>query len=300
MNMKQLEAFRAVMVAGSVTGAAKILNVSQPGVSRLIGDLEQSIGLKLFQRRKGRLHPSMEGVNFYEELERSYAGMERLQQAAQEIKDLRRGHIRIAAMPALCLELMPSAISHFLSLYPEIKITLEAHSSPRIVEWITARHFDVGIGQLTLDQPGVQIKHSFRTRCVAVAPEGHAIERKKTVTIEDLEGESMVALSQHTLVALQIDQVFNEANTRRNIRIETQPSFTACALVAQGLGIAFVDSMTARFFEDRKVVIRPFEPSIPFDFRVITPTQVISSKLIDLFVAESREFFAGHDIVSPM
>lgn len=298
MNLRQLEAFRAVMIVGSVTGAAKMLKVSQPGVSRLIADLEHAIGFKLFIRRKGRLHPSEDGVNFYEDLERSFVGIESLKKTAREIKELKRGHLRIAAMPAVSLDLLPRAIKRFGDKHPGLKITLEVHSSPRIVEWVAAGHFDIGIGLLTLDQPGVEIAHSFRTRCVFVAPAGHPLGEKKSIRPKDLENEPFVALAQHTLAALQIDQVFIKANVRRNIRIETQPSFSACSMVAQGIGVGLVDHLTANFFSSMNIINRPFNPLVPFDFRIIHSTKPIHSRIATMFIEEASDFFLSEDNIS--
>ena len=298
MNMRQLEAFRAIMMVGSVTGAARMLNISQPGVSRLVGDLEHSIGFKLFIRSKGRLEPSVEGVNFFGELERSFVGIESLKRIAREIKDLRRGHLRIAAMPAVCLDLLPKTTKRFSDKNPGLKITLEVHNSPRIVEWVAARHFDVGVGMLTLDKPGLEIAHSFRTACVFVAPAGHPLERKKTVRLKDVENEPFVALRHHTLAALQIDQTFDKANVRRDIRMETQPSFSACSLVAQGIGVGLVDPLTANFFRHTGIVIRPFVPVIPFDFRIILPTKTIHSRATEMFVEEAFAFFVSQDEIA--
>ena len=298
MNLRQLEAFRTVIIAGSVTGAANMLKVSQPGVSRLIGGLERSIGFKLFIRHKGRLHPTPEGLSFFEELERSFVGMESLERAAQEIKALRRGHLRIAAMPAVCLDLLPRAVKDFLNEHPRLKITLEVHSSPRIVEWVAAQHFDIGVAQLTLEQPGIDVIHSFRTHCVCVAPAGHSFADKATIGPGDLEGEPCIALAPHTVAAMQIDPAFVEANVRRDIRIETLPSFAACSLVAQGLGVAIVDPLTAAFFAAGRIVARPFAPPIQFGFRIIRPSRGITSRAADLFIERARQSFVADRIVT--
>ena len=66
MKIRQLEAFRAVMVWQTVTRAAEALHVSQPAVTRLIADLEESVGFQLFSRIRGRLHPTAEGEALYE------------------------------------------------------------------------------------------------------------------------------------------------------------------------------------------------------------------------------------------
>ena len=298
MKLRQLEAFRAVLVHGSITAAAKAMHVSQPGVSRLIGDLERSVEFKLFERRKGRLYPTPEGLSFHQELERSFIGLSKLRQAAREIRDHRRGHLRLAVMPSVSLDLAPEIVCRFTRDNPGIKVTLDAHTSPRIAEWVAAQHFDLGFAQTTLDLPGVEVMHSFRTAFVCVAALGHPIRDKAIVRAQDLEGEPFIALAQHTLAALQIDQAFMEANARRLIRVETQPSFAACSMAAKGIGVALVDPMTAAFFGEDKLVIRNFEPEVHFDFRIIRPANVITSRAAEAFVETAVALFAESPIVN--
>ncbi|MCB2100763.1 MAG: LysR family transcriptional regulator [Rhodobacterales bacterium] len=294
MNFRQLEAYRAVMVQGSVTGAAATLRVSQPGVSRLIADLERSLGFRLFERRKGRLHPTPEGLSFYGELERSFIGMEKLREAAREIADQRRGHLRIASMPAVSLDLLPGVVKRYMDDHAGLKVTLDVHTSPRIVEWVAAQHFDLGVAQLTLEQPGVDILHSYATNCVCVAAPGHRIAGLETVRPADLKGEPYVALSHHTLAALHIDQAFIEANVGRLILAETQPSYSACAMAARGIGVALVDSLTARFFGPERLTIRPFAPAVPFGFRIIRPSHAIVSRVMETFVETAHALITAH------
>ncbi len=284
MNMRQLEAFKAVMTHGGITAAANALNVSQPGISRLIGDLERSLGFKLFARRKGRLHPTPEGLSFHQELERAFVGMAKLEQAAREIKAHRRGHLRLAVMPSVSLDLVPEILRNFTVEHPGLKVTFDVHTSRRIVEWVAARHFDLGIAQTTSEVPGVDVLHSFRTTCVCVAPKGHRFESKTTVNLPDLEGEPAIALAQHTMTALHIDQAFMEANIQHAIRVETQPSFAACSMAAKGIGVALVDPMTASFFGGNRLVIRPFQPDIHFDFRILRPENAVMSLAAESFV----------------
>ena len=297
LNIRQLEAFRAVMVMGSATGAAQMLRVSQPGISRLIGDLERVIGFKLFARQRGRLRPTPEGASFYEELERSFVGMERLQQTATEIRDMRRGNLRIAVMPALSLDLVPDITSRFLTDHREMRLTIEVHASPRIVEWVAARQFDIGIAQLSLDQPGIDVVQSYRTDCVVVCPLGHPFAERDVIRPGDLATETFVALAQHTRAAVQIDRAFEDAGIRRQIRLETQPSAIACSMVVRGIGVALVDPLTAAFYGPNRLVIRPFEPSIPFGFRIIQAADTITSRAATAFIREAETLFKAHPSV---
>jgi hypothetical protein len=74
LNLRQIEAFKAVIEFGTVSRAAEVLNVSQPAVSKLLTHLEAATGLKLFDRRQGRLATTPQGMRLYEEIERIFAG----------------------------------------------------------------------------------------------------------------------------------------------------------------------------------------------------------------------------------
>jgi DNA-binding transcriptional LysR family regulator len=85
MRMRQVEAFRAVMMSRGITAAAQMLNVSQPSVSRLIADLERAVGFRLFDRRGARVHPTEQAQMLFEAVRRSYTGLDLLDQAARRI-----------------------------------------------------------------------------------------------------------------------------------------------------------------------------------------------------------------------
>jgi len=101
LNLRQLEAFRATMHAGTVVAAAGLLNVTQPAVSRLVAELERRIGFALFERRGRRLSPTAEAQQLYREIERLQLGVERVAQVAADIKLQRAGAVRLAVLPAL-------------------------------------------------------------------------------------------------------------------------------------------------------------------------------------------------------
>ena len=104
MNLRQLEAFRATMVAGSITGAAGILNISQPSVSRLIADLELSVGFALFRRVGRGLVATVEARRFFEAVEGMFMGVDRLRELADTIRTTRRRcrHHRRHPVAVLC------------------------------------------------------------------------------------------------------------------------------------------------------------------------------------------------------
>ena len=112
MNLRHLEAFRAVMLSGSVTHAAQSLNLSQPAVSKMLAELEHQLGFQLFQRSRGSaLTVTPEADAFYYEVERSFSGIAALKRVAEDIRNMATGTLRIAALPALAVSFLPRVIA---------------------------------------------------------------------------------------------------------------------------------------------------------------------------------------------
>src|SRR5262245_3427845 len=114
MNLRQIEAFRALMLSGTVQGAADLMRISQPAVSRLLGELERSSGLALFDRARRRLRPRPEAHLFFREVQQAFAGLDRLRQKAHDIRAFGLGELRVATVPALAVGFIPQVCQAFL------------------------------------------------------------------------------------------------------------------------------------------------------------------------------------------
>ena len=293
-----LEVFSAIVSAGSITGAAKLLNISQPGVSRSLADFEREIGFALFVRDKKRLFITPEGSAFYEELTRSYAGLDRLAKAAQEIRQLRRGQLRILAMPALCFGAVPRAIKTFLDRHNALHVSFEAQNSQRVVESVSSQYVDIGIAQVPASYPGVAVHSSFRSDCVCVMPVGHPLCSRKVVRPADLQDQAFVALPVSSMAGQQIGHLLTEAGINVLGRMETLTSFAACAMVAEGVGIAIVDAFTASAVAHGQIEQRPFRPNVNFGFRLIYPEHRILSNAAHMLLEHLAKSLGSDPLVA--
>lgn len=292
MNQRQIQAFRHVMRHGSITAAAQSLNISQPAVSRLIADLERSIGFRLFLRQGGKSEPTTEALEFIQEVERMFYGLDRLGQTAREIKDLRRATLHVATMPMVSFEIIPNALKGFLAQRQGIKVTHDVHTSARIVDMVASRQLDLGVAQTHIERRDVEFLASYRTYCVCVLAPEHPLSGRSSLSPKDLRGEPLVALAHHTLTANYVTQRFAEENVKPEIAIESQPSYSACGLAAKGVGIAIVDPMTPRIFKGSLKAI-PFEPRIPFDFHIVKPADLPLSRAAEEFRVHLLETLAS-------
>lgn len=281
------------MLAGTVVGAAELMSVTQPAVSRTIALLEMQLGFKLFERRGRRLHPTPEAQTLYREVEKLYIGAERIGQAAQDIRYQRAGAIRVAVLPALTLSVIPLALKSLLDARPGVTATVQSLPSRQIAELVSTGQIDVGVVELPVSRAAIVVEPFELVSSVVIMPRNHRLAERDTVQFSDLHGERMVLLSQHTAYRYQIDDALTKANATPNVVIETPSSLVASAMVVAGVGISIVSAWTARSFASSDVITRPLEGSIPMRVAVIFPERGQISSLARAFAEELRRTVSG-------
>ena len=158
INARQVEAFRAVMVTGSMTSAAELLGVSQPAVSRLIRDFELAVTFRLFERRGNQITPTPEAVSLLSEVERAFVGLARISEHATAIRSHQAGSLRIAALPALAMGALPRFVGRFMRERPNLQIALHGMPSHLVIEAVAAGQADLGYAVGPLERPGYYIE----------------------------------------------------------------------------------------------------------------------------------------------
>lgn len=285
-NIRQIEAFRSLMVTGSVTVSARMMGITQPAVSRLLRDLQEGLGLRLLEKRGARLVPTPEGTALYAEVERSFIGLDRIRQAADDIRTRRTGALRIAVLPALANGFMPRFAGRFMAARPALDLSLYGLISPLVVDWVASRQCDFGFAELPIAHPDLQHIPMPKLARVAVVPKGHRLARKSVITPEDMAHENFISLKLGAPSRFAIDQVFAQAGVPRTIRVETHLSEIMCGFVSSGYGVGICDPFSAGEYAARGVVHRPFLPEIPFEFGVLAPPGDILSGHAKSFVDE--------------
>jgi DNA-binding transcriptional LysR family regulator len=272
MKMRQVEAFRAVMISGGVTAAASMLNVSQPSVSRLIADLERSAGFLLFERRGGRVFPTAQAHGLYDAVRRSFTGLELLDQAARRIRAHPVGTIRVAALSALAVGVLPSVIGAFGGLYPDITVTVESLGQRAVEDRVFLGQADIGLAVEAPLREGVKSTILVDAEYVCVLPAGHRLADCQLIEAADLAGEALIG-PMHEADALWfgIDKLLQERGVVMHRRLETQHSFPAYAFVEAGLGVTIAEPFSAPLFHRLGVVVKRFRPALSVAFAMLEP-----------------------------
>ncbi len=288
VSLRQLEAFRSVVLCGTVSKAAERMCVSQPAVSRLLADLERAIGFQVCDRQR-RFQLTHEGKLLYLEVERAFVGMDKIEQRATDIRNFRTGHLRIAASPALSLGLMPAVIREFKALYPGVTISAQVRPSQGVTEWAASAQVDIGFAALPITQSGVDEYAYEGLPVLCVLPRGHKLTARRAISPDLLRGEHIIALGPESSLRSDINHAFVQAGCDPSSAIETTMSAQAAMFVAQGLGVAVIDPFSALAFRSRDLVLKPFQPIVTYEFTRVMAAHIAPSRVSEAFIAIAND-----------
>ncbi len=259
-NIRQIEAFNAVMKGGSVTNAAASLFVSQPAVSKMIKAFEESCGFSLFNRSSGRLVPTQEARRLFLETEKLITGVARVENTARAIRDLERGEVAVVTFPAMSLRFLPMLTSQFLAERPDVRLSVMTRTSPNIPDAMLTQAADFGVSLLRSDHPGLQCRYFSECSMVCALPPGHPLSRESVIDLRALAGERLISLGRDDLSAGVVLDAFDRAGVQLDAFITVQMADTACMFVREGQGISLVSSLNTIGWGDDELAFRPIWP----------------------------------------
>lgn len=290
LNFRQIEAFRAVMLSLSMTQAAKELHTSQPNISRVIGQLERRIGLKLFERHAGKLVPTLEGQVFFRDVECTFAGLRGLEEAADAIRKRGAGRLRITSVPSMAMVVAPEAINLFAKAYPDVDVSLEVTDSVTVCQWVTTGYADVGIASEIFNSTSIEHEIVQHNVGVCITPPDHRLaKRKRPITARDLAGEKFLSLRSSDTMRKKIDNAcLIDGEEKRILAYESHFAAAICHMVSCGMGVSVANPLVARNYGDR-ITMLPFTPDIDFPTYLIYPLNSPMNMLARAFASAIRE-----------
>jgi len=268
---RQLTLFRTIMLHGNLSRAAEDAGTSQPTLSRELARLEQVLGFDLFDRVRGRLRPTARALALLQEVERSFIGLDQIARRAQELRTLSTGRLRLACLPALAHALVPKALVQFAKVLPEASVSVVPLESPWLEQALSEQRFDLGLGETVEAPTGVTLRPLMQAREVAVLPRAHRLCAKTELRARDFAGERFISLAEGDPYRQAIDDLFARAGVERALLLETASAVAVCALVAQGLGVAIVNPLTAAAMAGSDLVVRPLQDEIAFRVSLLLP-----------------------------
>ena len=296
LNLRQLEALRATIRAGSITGAAKMMHISQPSVSRLVADLEYAVGFPLFARVGRGLTPTVEGRHFYEGVEGMFIGIDRLDELAKSIRTSQGGVISIGAIQSISTIELPKAIGRLYNVNPEIRFEVQSRNTPAILDAVQTRQIDLGIVGREPDHQGVEILYQTSVPYVCLIPEDHWLageygsvdlnqlaDTETFVTFGDTYPDAMMSIE---------PGLSDKLRARSRLTVANMP--LAGALVREASVLAISDPFSAeQAVQMGGVVFRPIEQNLTYFVTIVTAQRESLSrealKFVDFFSTQLKD-----------
>jgi DNA-binding transcriptional LysR family regulator len=267
MDVKLLEAFRTVMENRSVTGAARVLGLTQPAVSAQIARLEATVGFQLFERVGGRLKPTAEGRQFHREVMQALGMIDRLQQASEIIRTGSAAKVVVASHPSASISVLPELVARFSVRHPGASVKMINRTSEEVRSVFEAASVDVGIAELPVELAGVELR-KYVVECVAILPKGHPLAAQETITAMDLSGQPFVGMAQGRLIGHRVRSAMVDSGAEFRMVAEVEYFSSICGMVAAGLGVSVVDCWSAHTFRSLGLEVRPVTPAIDYEVGV--------------------------------
>ena len=272
LNLRQIEVFRAIMITGSISGAARPLSVSQPAISRLLAYTEDRLALRLFERVRGRVQPTPEAKRLFREVEHIHEGVTRVNALAEELRERGAGALRVAASPSVGEALVPEAIVRLRERFANLRVEFEILTLPEVIAKVRAGRADLGVTILPVDEPTLNVEVLAEGRLMAIMPIDHALAAARVVKAADLaRAGAFIGFSPQTPYGDLVARALARKQKAPAIDLVVRFTPVACALAQAGAGVAVVDEFVLRGNAWPKIAARPLSPAFTVAARLVTP-----------------------------
>jgi LysR family transcriptional regulator, carnitine catabolism transcriptional activator len=245
LSERHLKAFLAIARLGNFTRAAIELHLSQSALTVQIQQLEESLGVRLFDRNRRKVALTAVAQGLLEPIERIASDIDTLLTRTQEIAALKRGVVGIAALPSVAGGFLPVTIRKFALAYPGISVRIHDVVAQKIEDLVDAGEVDIGIGSLVSRRPGVtHVPLLVDTLCVFM-PGSHALAVRQSLALKDLSGQPVVVTGKDSSVRKLFERALVRSGAAVQVAFETHYMSTALALARAGLGLAVLPESAA-------------------------------------------------------
>jgi len=299
MQLRYIEIFQAIIQAGTLTGAASLLNISQPAATKLLQQAERRLGFPLFVRAKGRLHMTPESMLLKEQIERVSDELRDLQRLATNLVRSERYLLRVVSTPTLASAIVPRAITCMRRRFEGTAVELSTQHSKEMLQSIVLRENDIGLTLQELSHPDVCCVPICVGSLVMIAKSGtwDADDRDEPISIDTLADKPLVGIATMDIFGRQLQGCLERLDPPPRTSIWVQTYQIAKELVAAGEGYALVDPFTA-VSGGSTVDIRPVEPEFPITLyavhRIDGPLNPVQQAFLDCVRNETAQRLRQH------
>lgn len=291
MTLVQLEYIVAVDTYRSFVAAAEKCFVTQPTLSMQIQKLEESLGVKIFDRSRQPVVPTEVGMKIIEQARTVLLESQKISEILQEKKGELEGELRVGVIPTVAPYLLPDVITIFLKKYPKVKLQIWEYTTERIVQELKQGSLDCGILSTPLSDGNIMETPIFYETFVAYVSEKSALYQKKILSTDDISEEKLWLLNEGHCMR---GQVLNICNYKHNYGLEgtfeynTGSVETLKRMVDINSGITILPELSIRNYnEDEIAHVRYFKSPEPVrEISVVTTQNFVKKQAVNTLIKE--------------
>jgi len=255
ISARDINAFLALAQHQHFTRAAAQCHLSQPAFSALIRALEETVGLRLFERSTRHVLLTPEGERFLQSALRIQAEIEACRQAMRDTAQLKRGRVAIALLPSLAAGWLPGVLQVFVQRHPGVELEIADVLSEPCIARVAGGEADFALAAIRADTPELQAEPFCSDGFHLVCRSDHPLAARRRLRPADLRHWPFVHLARHSSVRQYLDAAFFP-DTMQTL-VEVEQLATVMGLVAAGLGISVVPALSLFHFDKPGLVTRP-------------------------------------------
>lgn len=256
-------------MSGTITGAAKLLHVSAPGISRLIKHTENSVGINLFDRVGRSFVPNPSAKRIFDEINEIFTKIEILNDAVAQHKSGRGSSISLAATPSIAQIIAPRVTALFCQKYPDMFVDLDILKIGEWVDYILLEKGEFVICSHEFKHEGMDSIPIAVGEQIVIVPSDHRFAEKRQLSVMELMGEKLIGVSPSDPYGAIISQPFVENGLDYNLSIRTRFAHSVLTLVDQGLGVAVIDEFSVAGSDFPNVVRIKLTESVPIRLYIL-------------------------------
>ena len=275
MRLKHIEVFNAIMLTGSVSGAARLLHVTQPAVTQTLQHAELQLGYALFTRQRNRLVPTSDAQVLYPEVIKLVSQLESVKRLAGGLRTGQHAALRLLIVPSLAVRALPDALKLFRRQHPDLAVSIRTLHTHEITQAIALREGDVGIVYGSTQHPAVQHVPvaTGRLVCVSQRPprQTRSTDRRTTVELAELVRSGFIRIDERDPIGAMLAEQCARQGLEPKGGLTAQTHHIAMVLAEQGFGPAIIDSFTAAATTSDGLQVRTLLPEVPVNVQALLP-----------------------------
>ncbi|MCC8392788.1 LysR family transcriptional regulator [Paraburkholderia sp. MMS20-SJTR3] len=297
LNLRDIRAFIAVAQTGSFTRAATRLHLSQPALTVQIRRLEETVGLRLFDRNSRNVALTPTGRELLPVLQKSLHDMEHVLLDARALGEGASGTVRIACLPTFAASVLPELVQQLRKSVPRVGFDVRDVVASMVNTLVRNEEADIGLTGGELNDSGLEVLHMSVDRLVAVLPKQHPLaRRRRPLKLVDLAAEPLVLTAQGTSVRAVVDRAFAAAQCAQRIACEPTYMMSAVAMARAGLGVTILPASAREVRAEPELVARPIdEPAFTRHIALIRKRGRTLPPVTETFVGMLIERLGGDD-----